>query len=59
MDAYTQKVDVYSFGIVLWEIWTGRLPYEGYSPVQIMEGVKKGLRPTEAPYRTHRASSTP
>eukprot|EP01023_Acetabularia_acetabulum_P024798 TRINITY_DN2386_c0_g2_i1.p1 TRINITY_DN2386_c0_g2~~TRINITY_DN2386_c0_g2_i1.p1 ORF type:complete len:684 (-),score=141.71 TRINITY_DN2386_c0_g2_i1:687-2738(-) len=28
-DAVNEKVDVYSFGIVLWELWTGLEPYAG------------------------------
>ncbi|XP_047311772.1 serine/threonine/tyrosine-protein kinase HT1-like [Impatiens glandulifera] len=32
--AYNRKVDVYSFGIVLWELTTGLLPFQGMTPVQ-------------------------
>ncbi|CAM6109407.1 unnamed protein product [Calypogeia fissa] len=44
--AYDHKADVYSFGIVIWEIVTGELPYSGLTPKQAANGVvHQGLRP--------------
>ncbi|CAN1276310.1 Serine/threonine-protein kinase STY17 [Linum perenne] len=44
---YDHKADVFSFAIVLWELLTGKLPYEYLTPLQAAVGVvQKGLRPT-------------
>lgn len=43
---YREKADVYSFGIVLWELITGSIPYTSMTPLQAAVGVvQKGLRP--------------
>ncbi|KAM3758767.1 hypothetical protein ACB098_01G070200 [Castanea mollissima] len=43
---YDHKVDVFSFGVLLWELLTGKLPYEQLTPLQAAVGVvQKGLRP--------------
>lgn len=43
---YNQSIDVYSFGIVLWEMLSGELPYGSLTPVQAASAVvEQGLRP--------------
>jgi serine/threonine protein kinase len=43
---YNEKADIYSFGILLWQIGTGKLPFAGFSleklVIQVIQG---GLRP--------------
>eukprot|EP00271_Cylindrocystis_brebissonii_P021928 TRINITY_DN816_c1_g5_i1.p1 TRINITY_DN816_c1_g5~~TRINITY_DN816_c1_g5_i1.p1 ORF type:complete len:761 (-),score=96.42 TRINITY_DN816_c1_g5_i1:1107-3389(-) len=47
---YGHKVDVYSFGITIWEVLTGEVPYAGLTPLQAAIGVvQRGLRPELGP----------
>ncbi|KAI3991971.1 hypothetical protein MKX01_012916 [Papaver californicum] len=44
--AYGRKVDVYSFGLILWEMVAGSIPYENMTPIQAAFAVvNKNLRP--------------
>nr|AME15293.1 serine/threonine and tyrosine kinase HT1 [Mesembryanthemum crystallinum] len=45
--SYGRKVDVYSFGLMLWEMVSGSIPYEDMTPIQAAYAVvNKNLRPT-------------
>ena len=43
--SYTAKIDVYSYGICLWELVTRLAPYQGMASTRIMMGVCSGMRP--------------
>lgn len=44
---YGRKVDVYSFGLIVWEFVAGKIPYEDMTPIQAAFAVvNKNLRPT-------------
>lgn len=46
-EQYTEKADVYSFGIIMWEILMRKEPYTDKETMQIVvEVVNNGLRPT-------------
>ncbi|XP_042520958.1 serine/threonine/tyrosine-protein kinase HT1 [Macadamia integrifolia] len=48
--AYGRKVDIYSFGLILWEMVAGTIPYEGMLPAQVAYAVvNKNLRPIIPP----------
>ncbi|XP_062195663.1 uncharacterized protein LOC133898876 [Phragmites australis] len=48
--AYNRKVDVYSFGLLLWEMVSGRIPHENLTPFQVAYAVaNRNLRPTIPP----------
>ncbi|CAH1415845.1 unnamed protein product [Lactuca virosa] len=45
--AYGRKVDVYGFGLILWEMVAGTIPYKDMTPIQAAFAVvHKNLRPT-------------
>ena len=47
---YTEKADIYSYGVLVWELLTARVPYDTMTPLQAAVGVvQKGLRPPIPP----------
>uniref|UniRef100_A0A3Q3LCU8 Tyrosine-protein kinase n=1 Tax=Mastacembelus armatus TaxID=205130 RepID=A0A3Q3LCU8_9TELE len=50
---YSSKSDVWSFGVVMWEIYSeGRTPFENRSNLDVVNDITRGIRL----YRPHRAS---
>lgn len=44
-DSYSSNADVYSFGIVLWQLITREIPFATLTPVQTAYAVAEGYRP--------------
>merc|ERR1712012_1527473 len=42
---YTNAVDVYSFGLVIWEVLVGRAVFEGMTVGGIVQTIMEGERP--------------
>ena len=55
---YTFSSDVYSFGIILWEFLTWRVPWHEYGPWQVVAMVTDGHQRPEIPQEGSRPSSS-
>ncbi len=44
-ESYTESADVYSFGIIVWEIVARAPPFHGMQTMQIAYSVNQGMRP--------------
>jgi serine/threonine protein kinase len=42
---YSEKADVYSFGVLVWEVLFGGIPFETVAAFDIPQMVVKGARP--------------
>ncbi|KAH0793138.1 megakaryocyte-associated tyrosine-protein kinase [Histomonas meleagridis] len=54
---YTKETDVYAFGLLMYEIFTGHQPYQGLTPDKIQENLTNGVLP-EMPLQIPQAYAT-
>lgn len=48
-EEYSKAADVYSFGMILWEMISRKVPFHGYTPVQVVGIVGFGRRRPNSP----------
>lgn len=48
-ETYTEMCDVYSFGIIAWELFTRCPPWQGVQVSQVFQSVQQGMRPPLPP----------
>jgi serine/threonine protein kinase len=45
-EKYDEKADVYAFGVIMWEVLTRKVPYEGRNFMNVSLDVLEGRRPS-------------
>eukprot|EP01083_Nonionella_stella_P098466 276918_1 len=53
--AYGSACDIWSFGMVLWELLTGAIPFQGASNEHILQSVEEGKRPDISKFGVYEA----
>ncbi|SPN79556.1 Serine/Threonine-protein kinase [Brazilian cedratvirus IHUMI] len=48
-EKYNEKVDIYSFGVVMWQVLTGKEPYKGCNFMKVSLDILNGERPPIPP----------
>jgi len=51
-ERYTEKADIFSFGIIIWEMMTESIPYDGWPPLKVASDVAYTSRRPDIPTHT-------
>mmetsp|Transcript_27902 Transcript_27902/g.31014 ORF Transcript_27902/g.31014 Transcript_27902/m.31014 type:complete len:92 (+) Transcript_27902:1313-1588(+) len=46
---YDTSADIYSFGVILWELWVKKVPWHHVNSIYIIDRLGKGERPIPKP----------